>query len=85
MTNLLTRLGRLEDRITLTEPQRWSVHRFMIQGPHGMSPDQIDDFLRDQGHDLGGVSRNVVRVIVGAEDGRPVDLSLADLTPRALE
>lgn len=80
MQNLLTRLGRLETAIIVKPPG--PVRRFVVQAPHGMAVDEVSDFLREQGHDLGGKGINIVRVIVGAEDGRPVDLPLADLTPR---
>ncbi|XYD12623.1 hypothetical protein R1A27_34640 (plasmid) [Methylobacterium sp. NMS12] len=83
MQNLLARLGRLETAIVVkpTGP----VRRFVVQGPHGMSTDEATAFLREQGHDLGGNGINLIRLVVGAEDGRPVDLPLADLTPRQAE
>ena len=83
MQNLLTRLGRLETAIIVKPPG--SVRRFAVQGPHGMSTDEATSFLQERGHDLGRNGINIVRVIVGAEDGRPVDLPLADLTLRQPE
>ena len=83
MQNLLTRLGRLETAIIVKPPG--SVRRFVVQGPHGMSTDDVTAFLREQGHDLGGTGMNIIRMVIGAEDGRPVDLPLVDLTPRQSE
>ncbi|MGU3661800.1 hypothetical protein [Methylobacterium fujisawaense] len=83
MQNLLTRLGRLETAIIVKPPG--PVRRFVVQGPHGMSTEEATTFLREQGHDLGGNGINIIRVIVGAEGGRPTDLPLADLTPRQPE
>ena len=82
MQNLITRLGRLEGRITL-KSRDLPVRRFMVQGPRGLSGDDAAAFLREQGHDLNTGAFNIIRLVVGAEDGRPVDLPLADLTPRS--
>ncbi|SDO59335.1 hypothetical protein SAMN05216360_12912 [Methylobacterium phyllostachyos] len=79
MQNLLARLGRLETAI-ITKPPG-AVRRFVVQGPHGMSTDEAASFLQGQGHDLGNTGLNIIRVVVAAEDGRPIDLPLADLTP----
>lgn len=83
MQNLLVRLGRLETAI-IVKPAG-PVHRFVVQGPHGMSTDEATAFLREQGYDLSGNGINLIRLLVGAEDGRPIDLPLADLTPRQPE
>ncbi|MCJ2049401.1 hypothetical protein [Methylobacterium sp. J-070] len=73
----------METAIVVKPPGQ--VRRFVVQGPHGMSTDEATAFLQEQGHDLGTNGINIVRVIVGAEDGRPVDLPLSDLTPRQPE
>lgn len=49
--------------------------RYVAQGPVGFD---AYAFLRSCGHDVR--DHDIVLVIVGAEDGRPVDLPLADLT-----
>ncbi|MCJ2105688.1 hypothetical protein MKK70_09945 [Methylobacterium sp. E-041] len=82
MQNLLTRLGRLETAIIAKPPS--AVRRFMVQGPHGLSAGDAATFLRERGHPLDAKALNIIRVVVGAEDGRPTDLPLKDLTPEQL-
>lgn len=80
MQTLLNRLGRLETAITVKPPSK--VCRFVVQGPHGLTADAAADFLLEQGHDLSGSALHLIRVVVDAENGHPIDLPLADLTVR---
>ncbi|TXM94810.1 hypothetical protein [Methylobacterium sp. WL116] len=82
MQNLLTRLGRLETAIIVKPPS--AVRRFLVQGPHGLGAGDAAAFLRERGHHLDAKALNIIRVVVGTEDGRPTDLPLKDLTPEQL-
>ena len=77
LTDLDRRLGRLEGRIV--RPQRRNV-LWAIQGPHNMPEGDAVAFLRSCGHDVRDEDHNLIRIMVGAENGRPVDLPLKDLT-----
>ncbi len=58
------------------------VRQFAVQGPVDLSEADAIAFLREQGHEIQDTNLNIVRLVIGAEDGRPVDLPLADLTAR---
>jgi hypothetical protein len=78
MQNLHTRLARLEDAISVL--QRQEAHQFAIEGPANMPSGAAFTYLRECGHDVPETGLNIVRVFIDAEDGRPVDLPLNDLT-----
>ena len=53
-----------------------------IEGPHNMPEGAAVAFLRECGHDVRDEDFNIIRVVVGAKDGRPVDLPMKDITAR---
>ena len=78
MRNLTTRLAKLEEAAFSERPR--AVRQFVIEGPADMPEGASIAFLRSCGHDVRDEDLNIVRVLIGAEDGRPVDLPLKDLT-----
>ena len=78
MQNLHARLARLEDATSVL--QRHEAHQFAIEGPVNMPAGAAFTYLRECGHDVLETGLNIVRVFIDAEDGRPVDLPLNDLT-----
>jgi hypothetical protein len=80
MQKLTSRLGRLEAAIFVKRSGQ--VRLFSVQGPVGLSCDDAIAFLREQGHYICDEDTNIVRIVIGAENGKPVDLPLADLTAR---
>lgn len=58
------------------------VRLFSIEGPNGLPRDEAIVFLRECGHDVRDEDFNIIRVVIGAKDGRPVDLPLRDITAR---
>lgn len=77
MTTIRRRLEQLEAAAPQAPRQ---VRRFMIQGPQGMPCGDAVAFLRACGHEIRDQDLNIIRCVIGAEDGRPVDLPLEDLT-----
>lgn len=78
MSNISARLAKLES--TASRGQSREVRQFAIEGPGDMPEGASIAFLRSCGHDVRDEDLNIVRVFIGAEDGRPVDLPLRDLT-----
>lgn len=78
MQNLHARLARLED--ATSSLQRQEVHQFAIEGPANMPAGAAFTYLRECGHGVPETGLNIVRVFIDAEDGKPVDLPLQDLT-----
>ena len=75
----------LHSRLTKLEGAAFSpMHRrrvlWAVQGPHNMPEGAAVAFLRECGHDVRDEDLNVIRIVVGAKDGRPVDLPLKDIT-----
>ncbi|SFV14562.1 hypothetical protein SAMN02799631_05905 [Methylobacterium sp. 174MFSha1.1] len=81
MSAIHRRLEKLEATAALHSQPHRVARRFIIQGPHGMSHGDAVAFLREQGHQIRYQDLNIIRCVIGAEDGRPVDLPLEDLTP----
>lgn len=77
MADLNRRLVKLE---ATTHPLPRRVVAWAIQGPHDMPEGAAAAFLRSCGHDVRDEDHNLIRIMVGAEDGRPIDLPLKDLT-----
>ena len=80
MRSLNARLRKLES--TIRAPERRKVVLWAIEGPKDLPEGAAATFLRECGHDLRDEDHNIIRVVVGAEDGRPVDLPLRDITAR---
>lgn len=80
MNAIHRRLEKLEAAAALHAHPPRVARRFIIQGPHGMAHGDAVAFLREQGHQIREQDLNIIRCVIGAEDGRPVDLSLEDLT-----
>ncbi|MCJ2087134.1 hypothetical protein MKK88_14230 [Methylobacterium sp. E-005] len=80
MRDLNARLQKLERAIR--PPQQRKVRQFVIEGPKGLQVEAAEAFLRKCGHDLRDEDHNIIRIIIGAENGRPVDLRLKDITAR---
>lgn len=76
-SDLQKRIAKLESAALV--PQHQKAVFWAIQGPHNLPHDAAVAFLRECGHDVRDEDRNYIRVMVGAEDGRPVDLPLKDL------
>lgn len=74
MKRIVQRIEAAESAVaarTATGP----VRRFLCSGPIGFD---AEGFLRSCGHEI--APGDIIRVVVGAEDGKAVDLPLADLT-----
>jgi hypothetical protein len=80
MRDLNARLQKLERAIR--PQQHRKVRRFAIEGPKGLPVEAAEAFLRECGHDLRDEDHNIIRIIVGAENGQPIDLPLKDITAR---
>lgn len=74
MDRIRRRIEKLEASPRFAKQQR-RPRIFTAQGPIGFD---AEAFLRLCGHDVR--DGDIVQVIVGAKDGRPADLPLADLT-----
>ncbi|MCJ2012678.1 hypothetical protein [Methylobacterium sp. J-076] len=81
MKDLGARIRKLEAAAFKVGPAL-AVRRFIVQGPAALPEADAFAFLREQGHDIRDTDLNIVRVVIGAEDGHPVDLPLKDLTPQ---
>lgn len=79
MQDLNKRLAKLEIASAPPCPPQ-SVRRFMIEAPASMSCAEAVAFLRTRGHDVREDDFNIIRHVIGAENGRPVDLPLKDRT-----
>lgn len=75
MSHLLTRLARLEAQ-RANQPVPFQV--FAFEGPFTVAEGEAETFLRSCGHDIG--QNMILRHIVGAESGTPVDLPWRDCT-----
>lgn len=80
MQNLRARLEKLET--IARPPSRRKMVSWAIQGPVGLPEADAVAFLRECGHDVRDEDFNLIRIVIGAEDGRPVDLPLKDITAR---
>lgn len=78
MQNFRARLEKLETIARL--PSRRKMVFWAIQGPHNMPEGAAVAFLRECGHDVRDEDHNIIRIVIGAKDGRPIDLPLKDLT-----
>ncbi|ACA15355.1 hypothetical protein M446_0801 [Methylobacterium sp. 4-46] len=76
MSQLKTRLSRLEAQ-RAARPVPFGVYAF--EGPLNIAEDEAAAFLRSCGHNLG--QHVILRQVVAAESGEPVDLPWRDLTP----
>jgi len=74
------RLAKLEGVTRFNDPRLQKAVTWTIEGPHNLPDGGAVAFLWDCGHDVRDEDFNIIRVIVGAEDGRPVDLPLKDRT-----
>ena len=77
----------LHSRLTKLEGAAFSpMHRrrvlWAVQGPHNMPEGAAVAFLRECGHNVRDEDLNIIRIVLGAKDGRPVDLPLKDITAR---
>lgn len=74
MQSLHSRLAKLEG-VAFSPMHRRRV-LWAIQGPHNMPEGAAVAFLRECGHEVRDEDLNIIRIVVGAEEGRPVDLLL---------
>jgi hypothetical protein len=79
MHDLNKRLAKLEVASAPPRPPQ-SVRRFMIEAPASTSGVEAVDFLRTCGHEVREDDFNIIRHVIGAENGKPVDLPLKDRT-----
>lgn len=77
-SDLQKRIAKLES--AALAPQHQKAVFWAIQGPHNMPEGAAVAFLRECGHDVRDEDHNIIRIVIGAKDGRPVDLPLKDLT-----
>lgn len=82
MQDLRKRLAKLEVASMLPSPPR-QVRRFVIEAPAGTTVEEATAFLRTCSHGVRDADFNIIRRVIGAENGRPVDLPLRDRTHRA--
>lgn len=79
MPNFITRIEKLERAGGPPEASK-PVRRFIVQAPVDTPTEEIVAFLRGCGHDVCDENLNIIRKVIGSENGRPVDLELRDLT-----
>lgn len=79
MPNLLTRIEKLERTGGPPEAAK-PVRRFIVEAPVDTPTEEIAAFLRGCGHDVSDENFNIIREVIGAENGRPINLELRDLT-----
>lgn len=79
MQDLHKRLAKLEVASTPPGPPR-HVRRFMIEAPTGTNGAEAVAFFRASGHEVRDTDLNIIRRVVGAENGRPFGLPLKDRT-----
>ncbi|MCJ2036427.1 hypothetical protein [Methylobacterium sp. J-068] len=79
MQDLNKRLTKLEVANAPPRPPQ-SVRRFMIEAPASTSGVEAVAFLRACGHEVRDEDLNIIRHVIGAENGKPVELSLRDRT-----
>lgn len=80
MQDLHKRLARLEVASTPIQAPR-QVRRFMIEAPAGTTAEAATAFLRTCGHEVRDEDFNIIRQVMGVEDGSPADLPWRDRTP----
>ncbi|MCJ2041658.1 hypothetical protein MKK70_07995 [Methylobacterium sp. E-041] len=79
MNDLHKRLAKLE--VATTPPAiPHQTHRFLMEGPAGLPPEDAVAFLRSNGHEVRDEDLNIIRVVTDAENGQPIDLLLRDRT-----
>ena len=78
MQHLRARLSRLE-ATSLRAPSH-RIRRYVVDAPHGLPNEDVIAFLRSCGHEISDEAFSIIRTIVGAQNGKPVDLPMKDRT-----